>query len=101
MSGTPIGRTSTCSSTTPALARAARSPAGIIERAKHFAAFSLKIEILYMLFGRTGVALSMHNTGSHNGRTLDEHLTTVMQLEGEKVKRLDTFNSEVSMLSRP
>jgi hypothetical protein len=54
-----------------------------------------------MLFGRTGVALSMHNTGSHNGRTLDEHLTTVMQLEGEKVKRLDTFNSEVSMLSRP
>jgi hypothetical protein len=29
---------------------------GIIERAKHSAALSLKIEILYVLFGRTGVA---------------------------------------------
>lgn len=71
---------------------------GIIERAKHFAAFSLKIKILYVLFGRTGVALSLHNTGSHNGRTLDEHLTTVMQFEGDKVKRLDTFISDVNML---
>jgi hypothetical protein len=42
--------------------------------------------------------LSLHNTGSHHGRTLDEHLTTVTQFEGDKVKRLDTFISDVNML---
>jgi ketosteroid isomerase-like protein len=78
----------------------ARGVEGIIERATHFAAFSLSIEILYVLFGYAGAALSLHNTGEHNGKTLDEHLTTVIQFEGEKIKRLDTYISDVAMLNR-
>ncbi|MEJ1976969.1 MAG: nuclear transport factor 2 family protein [Acetobacteraceae bacterium] len=78
---------------------AAHGVKGIVERAGHFAAYSLNIEILYVLFGYTGMALSLHNTGTHNGKTLDEHLTTVIQLEGDRIKRLDTYISDVEMLN--
>ena len=57
---------------------------GILDRANHFANYSLNIEILYVLIGHAGVALSLHNTGTNGGRILDEHLTTVIQLEGSK-----------------
>ena len=76
----------------------AQGVAGIIERATHFAAYALNIDILYVLYGYAGVALSLHNTGTHNGKTLDEHLTTVMTLTGSKIKRLDTYISDVAMV---
>ena len=72
---------------------------GIIERASHFAAYSVNIEILHVVFGYTGVALLLHNTGAHNGKTLDEHLTTVIHLDGDRIKRLDTYISDVDMLN--
>jgi uncharacterized protein len=72
---------------------------GIIERATHFADFSLKIDILYVVVGFSGVALLLHNTGTHNGKLLDEHLTTVIQLDGAKIKRLDTYISDIPMLN--
>lgn len=72
---------------------------GIINRAKRFMAYSVNIEILHVVYGYSGVALLLHNTGKHNGKTLDEHLTTVIQLEGDKIKRLDTYISDVQMLN--
>jgi hypothetical protein len=72
---------------------------GIIGRANHFASHSLKIEILHVLFGYTGAALSLHNTGTHNGRILDEYVTTVIQFEGDRIKRLDTYIADVKMLN--
>ena len=77
----------------------AKGVAGIIHRAEIFGAYSLKIEILNVVFGLTGVALLLHNTGSFEGRTLDERLTTVIQLAGTKIKRLDTYISDVTMLN--
>jgi uncharacterized protein len=72
---------------------------GIIDRANQFAAYSVNIEILHVVYGYTGVALLLHNTGKHNGRTLDEHLTTVIQLDADRIKRLDTYISDVKMLN--
>jgi uncharacterized protein len=77
----------------------ARGVKSIIERATHFAEFSLKIDILYVVVGFSGVALLLHNTGTHNGKSLDEHLTTVIQLDGAKIKRLDTYISDIPMLN--
>src|SRR5271170_3020819 len=77
----------------------ARGVTGILERANHFAAYSLNIEIQYVVFGYKGVALLLHNTGKREGRILDEHLTTVCQLEGNRIKRLDTYISDVQMLN--
>ena len=78
----------------------ARGVAGIVARAERFAARSLTIEILHVVYGHAGVALLLHNTGAHGGARLDEHLTTVLQLEGERIKRLDTYISDVGMLDR-
>jgi uncharacterized protein len=72
---------------------------GIIERANQFADYSVNFEILHVVYGYAGVALLLHNTGKHNGRTLDEHLTTVIQLEANMIKRLDTYISDVKMLN--
>jgi hypothetical protein len=43
--------------------------------------------------------LSLHNTGTIDGRVLDEHLTTVLHLQGDKVHRLETYISDVPMLN--
>lgn len=77
----------------------ARGVKGIIDRAHHFAGYSLDIEILHVVYGYAGVALLLHNTGKHNGKTLDEYLTTVIQLDGDRIKRLDTYISDVKMLN--
>ena len=72
---------------------------GIIARANNFAKYSLNIEILYVLYGFKDVALSLHNTGTHAGRVLDEHLTTMCHLRDGKIARLDTLISDVQMLN--
>jgi hypothetical protein len=43
--------------------------------------------------------LLLHNTGSRNGKTLDEYLTTVCTLYEGKIARLDTYISEISMVN--
>jgi hypothetical protein len=77
----------------------ARGVKEIVRRAEIFGAYSLKIEILNVVFGLTGVALLLHNTGSFGNKKLDEKLTTVIQLAGSKIKRLDTYISDVNMLN--
>ena len=43
--------------------------------------------------------MHLHNTGYFDGKVLDEHLTTVIRLDGDKIRRLDTFISDVGMLN--
>ena len=77
----------------------AKGVRGIVHRAETFGAYSLKIEIVNVVFGLTGVALVLHNTGAFVGKILDEKLTTVIQLEGPRIKRLDTYISDVNLLN--
>jgi ketosteroid isomerase-like protein len=44
------------------------------------------------------VAVFLHNTGSKNGRTLDEYLAAVFSFRGDKIARLDTFLPDVPMV---
>jgi uncharacterized protein len=46
------------------------------------------------------VALHLHNTRTYAGKVLDEHLTTVIHLDGDKIHRLDTFISDIPMLNK-
>lgn len=71
----------------------------ILKRANTLQAFNVKIEIERVVYGLQDVALHLHNTGHHAGKVLDEHLTTVIHLDGEKVRRLDTFISDIPMLN--
>lgn len=78
----------------------ARGVDGILARAKKFADRELRIEIEHVVIGYDGVALLLHNTGTHGGKVLDEHLTTIIHFEGRRIKRLDTYISDVPMLER-
>jgi ketosteroid isomerase-like protein len=77
----------------------ARGADAIANRATTLASFNVEIELEYVVFGLHDVAVLLHNTGQNNGKVLDEHLTTVMHLEGDKIGRLDTFISDVGMLN--
>lgn len=77
----------------------AHGTAAILKRAETLRAYGVKIEIEHIVFGFQDVALHLHNTGKRNGLVLNEHLTTVCRLRGNKICRLDTFISDVPMLN--
>ena len=78
---------------------AAHGVEAILKRSEILHAYGVKIEIEYVVFGFRDVALHLHNTGKRDGLILDEHLTTVCHLDGEKIRRLDTFISDIEMLN--
>jgi ketosteroid isomerase-like protein len=71
---------------------------GILKRARTLGKYGVSLEIQHVVLGYEGVALLLHNTGSQNGRILDEYLTTVCTLRDEKISRLDTYISDIPMV---
>jgi uncharacterized protein len=71
----------------------------ILKRANTLHGFNVKIEIEHVVYGLKDVALHLHNTGRNGGKVLDEHLTNVIHLEDGKIRRLDTFISDIPMLN--
>ena len=59
----------------------------------------MSIEIEHVVYGLDDVALQHRNTGMHDGKVLDEHITRVCHLRGRKIHRLDTFLSDVNMVN--
>lgn len=71
----------------------------ILKRSETLHRYEVKIELEHVVFGYHDVALHLHNTGKRSDKVLDEHLTTVCSLRGNKIRRLDTFISDVEMLN--
>jgi len=71
----------------------------ILKRSEILHAYGVKIEIEHVVYGFRDVALHLHNTGKRDSMILDEYLTTVCHLGGQKILRLDTFISDVEMLN--
>jgi uncharacterized protein len=71
----------------------------ILKRAEILSRYGVKVEIEHVVYGFKDVALHLHNTGKHGGKILDEHLTNVYVLRGNKIGRIDTFISDVDMLN--
>jgi uncharacterized protein len=82
-----------------AMSGEARGVDAILKRAETLAGYGVSIEILHVVYGLRDVALHLHNTGKRDGKVLDEYLTTVCHLSGDKIGRLDTFISDVPMLN--
>ena len=72
---------------------------GIMARAHGLASREVNLEILYILYGLEDVAIMLHNTSQQGGRVLDEFLTTVCLLRGDRIHRLNTYISDVPMLN--
>ena len=71
----------------------------VLKRAETLHRFGVKVEIEHVVYGFNDVALHLHNTGKHEDKILDEHLTNVYVLRGNKICRIDTFISDVDMLN--
>ena len=71
----------------------------IAKRSEILHQYEVKIELEHVVFGYQDVALHLHNTGKRGDKVLDEHLTTVCSLRGNKIRRLDTFISDVDMFN--
>ena len=71
---------------------------GVMKRATTIASYRVHVEVGRSVYGHSGVAVFLHNTGSKNGRTLDEHLAAVFSFRDGKIARLDTFLSDVPMV---
>ena len=71
----------------------------ILKRSETLNRFGVSIKIEHVVYGLDDVALQHRNTGKHDGKVLDEHITTVCHLRGRKIHRLDTFLSDVNMVN--
>jgi uncharacterized protein len=72
---------------------------GIMKRAHGLATRRVNLEILHVLYGFEGFAIMLNNTGTFEGKVLNEYLTTVAQVRDNKIHRLDTYISDVEMLN--
>lgn len=71
---------------------------GVMERAATIASYQVKVDIVCAVYGHTGVAMILHNTGEKNGRVLDEHIAAVFAFREGRIARLDTYLSDVPMM---
>ena len=76
----------------------AQGVSGVMKRATTIASYGVHVELGRPVYGYSGVAVFLHNTGSKNGHTLDEHLAAVFSFRDNKIARLDTFLSDVPMV---
>ena len=71
----------------------------VIQRAQTIAGYGLTFTLTHVLIGAHGVALSLHNTARRGEVIFDQHLATVLTLEGEKVSAINTYLENVEMLN--
>lgn len=71
---------------------------GILMRAEILDAFEVNVNVEHVVVGYKNIGLLLHNTGSKGGKVLDEHLTTIFILLGNKIHRMETLISDVPML---
>ena len=62
------------------------------------AGLNVQIEIQNGMVSPDGVALTLHNTGTHNGAILDEYLVSVVTLDDGRASRIDTYISDIPMM---
>ncbi|MGV4986703.1 nuclear transport factor 2 family protein [Streptomyces sp. NRAIS4] len=72
----------------------------VVGRAQHIAGQGLHTELLHILVGAGGVALSLRNTAAApDGRKLDEHLATVLTIRHGRITAIDSYLSDVDGMS--
>ncbi|MHC5797299.1 nuclear transport factor 2 family protein [Lacisediminihabitans sp. FW035] len=72
---------------------------GMLGRLEKLAGFEVNIDIQRGLVSPDGVAMILHNTGTHNGRVLDEYLVSAVTLDDGKASRIDTYISDIPMMN--
>ncbi|MER6569823.1 nuclear transport factor 2 family protein [Streptomyces sp. NPDC001093] len=77
-----------------------RGKEAVVGRARHIAGQGLHTELLHVLVGAHGAALSLRNTATApDGRRLDEHLATVLTTQHGRITAIDSYLSDVDGMS--
>ena len=71
----------------------------IVKRMVNFVTYKVNLEIVNIMYGLEDVSVLLHNTPQHGGRHLDEWVFTLCRLRGNQIYRVETFMSDVPMLS--
>ncbi|MEN0053832.1 MAG: nuclear transport factor 2 family protein [Mucilaginibacter sp.] len=67
----------------------------IIRRAQGLKAFGVMFQLKHILYGRSGVTLSLHNTSSRGELILDEQVAIVCEINDGKIISMVTYLSDV------
>ncbi len=67
----------------------------IIARCQQIVGYGLNFELLHLLIGQYGLALSLHNTATRGSLVLAEYLSTVCQVRDGKISAIDTYLSDL------
>ena len=59
----------------------------------------VKVGVVRLEYGLEKIAVVLHNQGSRDGKVLDEHLTAVFTLSGDKAIFIEAFISDLPMLN--
>ncbi|KPC60466.1 nuclear transport factor 2 family protein [Streptomyces chattanoogensis] len=72
----------------------------VVHRARHIAGQGLHTELLHILVGARGAALSLRNRATAaDGRQLDEYLATVLTTRDGRITAIDSYLSDVDGMS--
>ena len=67
----------------------------VLARSRQIVGYELDFALNHILIGQSHVALSLHNTATRSGLTLDEYLATVCFLRDGKIAAIHTFLSDI------
>ena len=67
----------------------------VIERAELIASYGLTFTLEHILLSRDNMALALHNTAQRPDAVLDEHLSTVCRVVGDRIVGVETYLSDV------
>ena len=68
----------------------------VIARGQLIASYGVSFTLLHILVSRENVALNIHNEARRGDLRLDEHLATVLRVEGARVRHIETYLSDVA-----
>ena len=71
----------------------------IIERGQYLGEHGVNFELLHVIYGFEGMGVMLHNTGKYRNKVLDEYLSSIFKLDGDKICRIDTYITDVPMLN--
>jgi uncharacterized protein len=71
----------------------------IVARGQFLGEHGVNFELLHVIYGYEGMGIMLHNTGKCRGKVLDEFLSSIFKLQGNKICRIDTYITDVPMLN--
>lgn len=75
-----------------------RGKDAVVKLGRSIADGGVKVGFVRLEYGLERIAVVVHNKGSRDGKTLDEHLTVVFTVSGGKAVFIEAFISDLPML---